>query len=429
MTSLRHQRRYQNDFSEELARKGWYHSFEGIDGAMPLVWLQERWARFPLPADLAGKRVLDIGSWDGWFSFEAERRGASVTSVDREEIDNYRTMHRRLGSKNDYRILDFYELPSAGLGRFDIVFCLGVLYHIRHPMLALELLCSLTTEVAIVETFTIEGDPEIPVMEFYETNELNGQFDNWIGPTANCVLAMCRAAGFARVEQFARDRMNVAVACYRKWEPEPAEPAMDPPELFGVSNSIGYGINFATTRDEYVSCWFHTPAASLTREDLRLEIGGFGAPAVFVGPPEDGKYLANFRLPPGTPQGWVDVRLRLKNSRFGDVLRIAVDMPLAVETIKLIGVCDAVTWKAGEAGELLSCWVEGLPENADLQNVRLSIGERRLKNLWLGGADKGIRQINASLPAGCASGEFVVECGGVRSNGLAVVTDRSRKPN
>jgi tRNA (mo5U34)-methyltransferase len=421
MTSLRHQRRHQNDFSEDLARKGWYHSFEGIDGAMPLVWLQQRWSRFPLPADLTGKRVLDIGSWDGWFSFEAERRGANVTSVDREEIENYRTMHRRLGSKNDYRILDFYEIPAAGLGRFDVVFCLGVLYHIRHPMLALELLCSITNEVAIIETFTIEGDPEIPIMEFYETNELNGQFDNWIGPTANCVLAMCRAAGFARVEQFARDHINLGVACYRKWQPEPAEPEVEAPELLGVSNAIGYGINFATTRDEYLSCWFRTAVESVTRGDLCLEVGGFGAPAVFVRPPEDGKFLANFRLPPGARQGWNDVRLRLKNSRFGNALRIAVDVPVVVEKIVVAGVCDGVTFRTGEAGETVSCWVEGLPENADLLNVRLSIGDRRLRAVWMGEPEAGLRQINALVPAGCTSGEFVAECGGVRSNGLPLV--------
>src|SRR5689334_24689991 len=108
-------------------------------------------------------------------------------------------MDRRLESKHADRLLDLYELPGAVLGRFDIVFCLGVLYHVKHPVLALEIVCSLATEVAIVETFVIEGDPEIPVMAFYETNELNGHFDNWVGPSANCVMAMCRAAGFARV--------------------------------------------------------------------------------------------------------------------------------------------------------------------------------------------------------------------------------------
>ena len=68
-------------------------------------------------------------------------------SVDREEQPNYMVMHRRLESKNDYRLLDLYELPTAGIGTFDIVLCLGVLYHLRqYPVLGLEIVCSLATD-------------------------------------------------------------------------------------------------------------------------------------------------------------------------------------------------------------------------------------------------------------------------------------------
>ena len=98
--------------------------------------------------------------------------------------------------------------------------------------------------VAIVETFVIEGDPEIPVMEFYETDELNGHMDNWVGPSVNCVMAMCRSAGFARVVMLARDATNVSVACFRKWEPEPETPSQDPPELLYAVNAATRGINF-----------------------------------------------------------------------------------------------------------------------------------------------------------------------------------------
>src|SRR5256885_14814317 len=121
MGDLRERRRFQNDFIQELDRKGWYHSFEDVDGVMPLEWERERWARFPIPQDLTGKRVLDIGPWDGWFSFEAERRGASVTSVDREEVANYLTMHRRLASENEYPIRALFGFPAAGTGALRIV--------------------------------------------------------------------------------------------------------------------------------------------------------------------------------------------------------------------------------------------------------------------------------------------------------------------
>ena len=143
--------RKRQDRSRELAEKGWYHSFELpdgtlIDGVNPLARLRERFARFPIPADLCGKRVLDIGAWDGWFTFEAERRGAAVTSIDCVEAPHFIELHRKLSSRADYRILEIYELPAAGLGKFDIVFLLGVLYHLRHPLLALEIVCALAAD-------------------------------------------------------------------------------------------------------------------------------------------------------------------------------------------------------------------------------------------------------------------------------------------
>ncbi|MDE3198431.1 MAG: TIGR04290 family methyltransferase, partial [Acidobacteriota bacterium] len=72
---------------ERLSRLGWYHSIElpdggVIEGHQSVEQLRRRIAQFPIPADLTGRRVLDIGAWDGWFSFEMERRGASVLAVD-----------------------------------------------------------------------------------------------------------------------------------------------------------------------------------------------------------------------------------------------------------------------------------------------------------------------------------------------------------
>ena len=86
--------RLRQDRSKELAEKGFYHSFELpdgtlIDGVNPLDRLRERYARFPIPRDLTGKRVLDIGAWDGWFTFEAERHGGAVTAIDCVEVDHF----------------------------------------------------------------------------------------------------------------------------------------------------------------------------------------------------------------------------------------------------------------------------------------------------------------------------------------------------
>ena len=301
------------DFSQELAEKGWYHSFElpdgtRIEGYNQLDTLRKRYTRFPIPEDLTGKRVLDIGAWDGWFSFEAERHGAAVTAIDCVEVPNFLEIQKKLGSRVSYRLLDFYELPEAGLGVFDFVFCLGILYHLKHPLLALEIVCALTTDTAIVESFVTDANTwrehqdEVPTMEFYETDELGNQLDNWIGPSVSCLMAMCRAAGFARVEFLHTTGFHAGVVCHRKWEPVPAETQRAAPELLAAMNTRTLGVNFSTRKEEYITCWFRTTEAKVTRDQLRLEVADFGVPALYVRPDENGTWIANFRLPPGSTQ-------------------------------------------------------------------------------------------------------------------------------
>jgi tRNA (mo5U34)-methyltransferase len=430
--------RKQRDRSKELAEKGWYHSFELpdgtlIDGVNPLSRLRERFARFPIPAGLRGKRVLDIGAWDGWFSFEAERRGADVTAVDCFEAPHFVELHRKLSSNVDYRILEIYELPAAGLGRFDIVFLLGVLYHLRHPLLALEIICSLTTDVAIVESFVTDGDTwqehteDIPTLEFYEGYELANQFDNWVGPSLACLLAMCRAAGFARVELLHTEPYNAIVACYRKWEPPPTEAVSRPPQAISVANNGDQGINFTTGKEQYLSCWFRSSREAIAKEDLRLEVDDFGVESYWAGHLREDWWAANFPMPRGLAPGWQCVRLRFADSDFSDAARIAVDLPLKVSRIVCMGVRDPDTWKDSEInaadGGHLSCWAAGLPENADRNNVRVWLDDARLSVLWVGMPDTaGVSQINSAVPGGVAKGEHSlrIECGGVGSESWIV---------
>jgi tRNA (mo5U34)-methyltransferase len=423
------------DFSEELYTKGWYHSFHLPDGTqivghISLDILQWRWGRYPIPADLTGKRVLDTGAWDGWFSFEAERRGAEVVAIDCVEIPNFREIHRKLNSRVDYRILDFYELPAANLGTFDYVFFLGILYHLKHPLLALETVCALTTDTAIVESFVTDGETwrnhtaDVPTMEFYETDELGNQLDNWIGPTVGCLLAMCRAAGFARVELLYAFGTQGGAVCYRKWEPI-VDPVSDPPDLVDVANTRTTGINFNSRKEQYVSCWFRTDRPDVTREQLRFEVGGFGVPALFVRHDPDGKWMANFRLPPGLESGWHGVRLRFADSGFGQTLRIAVDMPLRGANVVLVGACDAKAFTENivtvrERG-WVSAWVQGLPENCDRDNVRVFLDSTRLAVEYVSGQDPdGNRQINAVVPGDASKGEHTlrIDCAGSSSERL-----------
>ena len=112
---------------------------------MALDGQKHRIAQFPIPEDLRGKRVLDIGAWDGWFSFEMERRGAEVLAIDNWDNPRFHEVRRLLNSRVEYRQMDVYDLTPARIGRFDIVLFFGVLYHLKHPLLALERVCALTT--------------------------------------------------------------------------------------------------------------------------------------------------------------------------------------------------------------------------------------------------------------------------------------------
>jgi len=94
-------------------------------------------------------------------------------------VPNFLEIHRKLGSRVDYRVLDFYELPRSSLRNIRLCSCFsGILYHLKHPLLALETVCGLTTDTAIVESFVTDGDTwrrahsGRPTMEFYETDEL-----------------------------------------------------------------------------------------------------------------------------------------------------------------------------------------------------------------------------------------------------------------
>ncbi len=407
----------------------WYHSFdlpggERIEGHVSLETLRARYARFPIPEDLAGKRVLDIGAWDGWFTFEAERRGAAVTAVDCVELESFRRIHARLGSRAGYHVCEVYELAAAGLGRFDYVFFLGVLYHLKHPLLGLETVCALTTETALVDSFVTDGDTwqqhagQIPTMQFYETDELEGRLDNWHGPSVSCLTAMCRAAGFARVELLHAGGDRATVACHRRWEPPPEAGTEPAPELITAVNHMDFGVNFTTRRDQHLTCWFNSGRKDIDRKELRLDVAGFGAPALYLRRELGERWVANFRLPPGLEPGWKDVRLRLAGSGFGAPARVAVDLPLEAGRLVIRDVCGGHSWSQDRLQEAdqgrLSLWVAGLPDNADRANVRVWLGGSKLTVEYLGAQDpSGFRQVNASLPGAFAPGDHQlrVACG------------------
>lgn len=223
----------------------WWHSIDlgqGVvtDGMQSAAFLANRVRSLELP-DLHGKHVLDIGAFDGFYSFEAERRGAArvvaldhyVWSLDLPEHVKYwkdckdkgivpdpydqtphwrptelpgkvafDTAHRALSSKVEAIVGDFLKVDVEQIGRFDVVFFLGVLYHMENPLEAMKRVADFTKRLAIVETAAVNfpGYEQSPLCEFYESNELNGDVSNWWAPNERALEGLCRAAGFSRAK-------------------------------------------------------------------------------------------------------------------------------------------------------------------------------------------------------------------------------------
>jgi tRNA (mo5U34)-methyltransferase len=177
-----------------------------------------------LPADLTGKTVLDIGCNAGFYSIEMKRRGAArVLGIDTDEryLAQARLASEVLGFDGvDFALLSVYDVGAIG-ERFDLVIFMGVLYHLRHPLLALDLIREHVADdmvlfqtmqqgshafldVPVDHPFFMPGttehpayfdDPGYPKMHFIE-REFSQDWSNWWAPNAACSQAMLRAAGF-----------------------------------------------------------------------------------------------------------------------------------------------------------------------------------------------------------------------------------------
>lgn len=191
----------------------WHHESRLRDGSvvpgtkkLPLLG-QEQDAVFG-PLDLAGRSVLDVGAWNGAFTFAAERRGAArVTAVDNycwfveawKGLETFLFLRNNYGSHAEYQALDIDETTVERVGEYDVVLLLGVFYHLPNPLNCLAEMARIARYCLVVETHCDCLDDPLPAMRYYPGLELGGDPTNWWGPNPPCMVGLLKNAGFGEV--------------------------------------------------------------------------------------------------------------------------------------------------------------------------------------------------------------------------------------
>lgn len=202
---------------EELRAKvfsrPWFHKID-LGHGIVTPGIDDSPAKFKLmriPESLAGKSVLDIGAYDGFFSFEAERRGASrVLATDHYcwlgtgmgDGQGFKIAHAALQSRVEAKLIAVEDISPATVGIFDVVLFLGVLYHAPDPLRYLRAARSVCREMLILETHYDALDYPRPAMVFYPGATLNNDPSNFWGPNVRCVAEMLKEVGFQKLTIF-----------------------------------------------------------------------------------------------------------------------------------------------------------------------------------------------------------------------------------
>jgi tRNA (mo5U34)-methyltransferase len=206
---------------EEVASRDWYHTLELGAGITTPGWFD--WRKLaptlPIPASLSGQRCLDIGTYDGFWAFEMERRGGEVTAIDvvdparwdwpANASDAHRTAieerrgrgegfviaKRALGSAVERLDCSIYDLDPAVHGHFDFVYLGSLILHLRDPVLALERVRAVTRgQLLIVDAIALGLSllgPRSPWMAFYGDGR-----PYWCKPSRVALVRMAEAAGW-----------------------------------------------------------------------------------------------------------------------------------------------------------------------------------------------------------------------------------------
>lgn len=228
---------------------GWFHSVD-LPGGVRTPG-SRGWARraemFGIPGLVDGRRVLDLGAMEGGDTFHAESCGASVTAMDVDNYFGYDLGHnaawdsivddyldaasrgpeeeavwlnakrlgfelcrRARGSSAERISGSVYDLDPSAHGRFGVVFCFGLLYHLRHPLLALDRIRSVAEGPVLVNTQTsASGENRL---DFF-VNTWRERYTNWFVPTPACFIDLLSSSGFTSLEVVDVNERATAVVC------------------------------------------------------------------------------------------------------------------------------------------------------------------------------------------------------------------------
>lgn len=214
----------------------WYHTFEILPGVITpgICRYKPELLAHSLLRDLEGKRALDVGAWDGPYTLEMSRRGASVMGFDIQPPDHtgFETMRRLNSMRIEHTCDSVYNLDANVHGTFDLVTFFGVYYHLRNPLLAFAKINAILPigGLLLVEGVVLEGAPlidkywrehaseleqmrQLPIATFVK-GSFQGEWSNWWVPTLVCLCHWIESSGFEIVESslIARETRGYCIA-------------------------------------------------------------------------------------------------------------------------------------------------------------------------------------------------------------------------
>lgn len=200
------------EFAKAVSERSWFHTFKFTNGVIapgpdPS---HDKTRVLGLPDSFEGLSVLDIGTYDGWYAFEAARRGASTVLATDEFVwrwegctarSNFEFVREHTGLPvQDLTISVEALTPEAVGGLFDVTFFFGVLYHAPDPLGYLKRVRSVTAKYTLIETVVDMLQVPRPALAYYPGDYLNRDSTNHFGPNMPALMGLLSDAGFSRVD-------------------------------------------------------------------------------------------------------------------------------------------------------------------------------------------------------------------------------------